>query len=274
MSLKHYIIPKQSYDLESFFQLISKIDDIRHEYRGNQIHYLWAEGRSTRGMDFSVEGDRIEIRNTVFSNEGDYFVTNILVKLFREIYKCKVVDGGNRKVKSDLVISNEQATNQIYEDYSTIKAMHEIDGGTIGLQGPYRTPELGKKVFSNLLNLNDSDAIRQLEKLIRSINYDYNDFQSGNILEYYDDETPDDRKIMKLLTNEQNFFLSKYDYLIINENDNPIVFTNENLNTILPIQWTLLDDYNITAPILPEKDWKEFIERARKFNIHDEVFGG
>ena len=68
------------------------------------------DGKSTRGIDFTVEGDRIELRMTNFSNEGDYFVIGVLAKLFKDVYKCKIVDERSNRVK---VLSGLPCLNHI-----------------------------------------------------------------------------------------------------------------------------------------------------------------
>ena len=110
MSINHYIIPKQQYDLNQFFGLVTKIEGIQYEDRGNNIYYFWMDGKSTRGIDFTVEGDRIELRMTNFSNEGDYFVIGVLAKLFKDVYKCKIVDERSNRVK---VLSGLPCLNHI-----------------------------------------------------------------------------------------------------------------------------------------------------------------
>lgn len=51
-----------------------------------------------------------------------------------------------------------------------------------------------------------------------------------------------------------------------------IVITNDQLNTILPAQWKLLDDYTVLAPPLPDKDWLAFRLEAAKMDLYDKVF--
>jgi|GEM_PF-6477491 len=41
MSRNHYIIPKQQYDLNEFFALVTKIEGIQYTDRGNDIYYFW-----------------------------------------------------------------------------------------------------------------------------------------------------------------------------------------------------------------------------------------
>lgn len=274
MSVIHYIIPEESYNLNSFFDLVCKIEDVKYDQRGSNIYYFWTENRSTRGMDFCIEGDRIEIRNTSFSNEGDYFVTNILVKLFKQVYKCKIVDSDGQQVNNELLFTDEMATKQIFNDYSVIKSMHEIEEGVIGLQGPYRTAHIGKKVFRSLNELNDSNAIKKLEELILDINYGYKEYEYGNVLEVKGNDNPEESKIIKMLTNKMDYFIDKYDYLGIHDNtdENPIVFTNEDLNLNLPTTWKLLDDYNIVAPALPKEEWQILVEKLSRFDIYNEIF--
>jgi hypothetical protein len=51
-----------------------------------------------------------------------------------------------------------------------------------------------------------------------------------------------------------------------------LVITNDQLKTILPTKWKLLDDYTVLAPSLPEKDWFTFRLEAAKMDLFDTVF--
>lgn len=275
MSRNHYIIPKQNYDLDQFFGLVTKIEGIHYEDRGNDIYYFWMEGKSTRGMDFSVSGDRIELRMTNFSNEGDYFVTGVLAKLFKDVYKCKIVDEHGKRVKNELIYTSAEATQNIYDDYATLKSMHQIEEGVITLFCPHRRVHLGKTVFKKLVHLEAGKAIAELEKLIKDINYSYPEYSYGNILAMKSDDGEQEEIILKLLSNEQNVVLDKYDYLLFDHpinQEHQIVITNDQLNTILPTQWKLLDDYTVLAPPLPDKDWFTFRLEAAKMDLYDSVF--
>jgi len=275
MSRNHYIIPKQQYDLNEFFELVTKIEDVRYSDRGNDSYYFWLDGKSTRGMDFSIDGDRIEIRNTNFSNEGDYFVTNILVKLFQDVYKCKIIDENGKRIKKKLLFANEEATQNIYDDYAALKAMHEIEEGVITLFCPHRRVHLGRTVFKKLADLEEGDAIAELEKLIIEINYSYPEYSYGNMMSWESDDGEKIIEKIKLLTNTSHFILDQYDYLIFDHpinQERQVVITNDQLNTILPAQWKLLDDYTVLAPPLPEKDWFTFRLEAAEMDLFDAVF--
>lgn len=209
MSRNHYIIPKQQYDLTEFFGLVTKIEGIQYEDRGNDIYYFWMEGKSTRGIDFSVSGDRIELRMTNFSNEGDYFVTGVLAKLFKDVYKCKIVDENGKRVKNELIYTSAEATQNIYDDYNALKSMHQIEEGVITLFCPHRRVHLGKTVFKKLVHLEAGKAIAELEKLIKDINYSYPEYSYGNILTMKSDDKEKGEEIFKVLTNSNHYVLDK-----------------------------------------------------------------
>jgi len=276
MSRNHYIIPKQDYDLKEFFALVTQIEGIQYEDRGNNIYYFWMEGKSTRGIDFSVEGDRIELRMTNFSNEGDYFVTGVLAKLFQDVYKCKIVDEYGKRVKNELIYTSEQATQNIFADYDMIKSMHEIDGeGVITLFCPHRRVHLGKTVFKKLAHLEAGKAIAELEKLIKDINYSYPEYSYGLMASWESDDGETTIERINILDNITHTMIDKYDYLMFDHpinQERQIVITNDQLNSILPAQWKLLDDYTVLAPPLTKKDWFTFRLEAAKMDLYDTVF--
>lgn len=275
MSRNHYIIPKQQYDLNQFFGLVTKIEGIQYEDRGNDIYYFWMEGKSTRGMDFSVSGDRIELRMTNFSNEGDYFVTGVLAKLFQDVYKCKIVDEDGKRVKNELIYTSAEATQNIYDDYNALKAMHQIEEGLITLFCPHRRVHLGKTVFKKLAHLEEGKAIAELEKLIKDINYSYPEYSYGLIVSWESDDGKTIIEKINVLDNVTHTMIDKYEYLMFDHpinQERQIVITNDQLNTILPKQWKLLDDYTVLAPPLPDKDWLTFRLEAAKMDLYDSVF--
>ena len=101
--------------------------------------------------------------------------------------------------------------------------------------------------------------------LILQVNYEIPDFEIGNIMRVVNSE--DDPKIMKVLTNETDYILDKYDYILLYVPDKPIMITNEILNTMLPSNWDLVDEYTIVAPITNHSEWDNLLNNAKKYDL-------
>ena len=54
------------------------------------------------------------------------------------------------------------------------------------------------------------------------------------------------------------------------DGQNPIMITNQTLNTILPEKWKLYDEYTIAAPELSNEEWELLKDRASTYDIFDD----
>ena len=52
----------------------------------------------------------------------------------------------------------------------------------------------------------------------------------------------------------------------------PIIITNDILNTILPDNWTLVDEYTIVAPITDQYQWEKLLKQAKERDLTYSVF--
>ena len=153
--------------------------------------------------------------------------------------------------------------------------MHQLEEGVITLFCPHRSVHLGKTVFKKLVHLEEGKVIAELEKLIKDINYSYPVYSYGLIVSWKSDDGETIIEKINVLDNVTHSMIDKYDYLMFNHpinQERQIVITNDQLNTILPKQWKLLDDYTILAPPLPDKDWFAFRLEATKIDLYDKVF--
>ena len=97
-----------------------------------------------------------------------------------------------------------------------------------------------------------------------NVNYNWPDYDYGNVMEVGEGfET----KIVKLLTNEANCIIDKYDYLLLTKSENELIaLTNDDLNNILPESWQRVDEYTIVAPILADSAFLHLIAAAEQYN--------
>ena len=104
--------------------------------------------------------------------------------------------------------------------------------------------------------------------IILNVNYQIPDFGYGNIMEVINSN--DEKKIMKLLTNEVDYIIDKYDFILLQTlEEQPIIITNAILNSILPSNWKLVDEFTVVAPITTQNDWKKLLTDAKKHDLFD-----
>ena len=81
----------------------------------------------------------------------------------------------------------------------------------------------------------------------------------------------EDKKRMKLLINEADYIIDKYDYILLQTlGDQPIMITNEILNSMLPSNWRLVDEFTVVAPKTDKNEWKNLLKCAKKYDLWNE----
>ena len=147
-------------------------------------------------------------------------------------------------------------------------AKHE---GYVGIPGPVREVHFGKRLCNILKSLKGAHLKNSIFDLILTVNYRIPNYETGNVL--LASKSEDDVKRMKVLTNEADRIIGKCDYLLIfiAKEQNPIAITNEILNTILPSNWTLVDEYTVVAPITSDSEWKKLLTNAQKHDLWESI---
>ena len=75
---------------------------------------------------------------------------------------------------------------------------------------------------------------------------------------------------MKLLTNEVDYIIDKYDFILLQTTEEqPIMITNEILNSMLPSNWQLVDEFTIVAPITSQDEWNKLLTNAKKQDLFE-----
>jgi hypothetical protein len=236
--------------------------------RGQGTYYLWIEGKSTRGFDLTIEYGKIEIRNTIMSNRFDFQLTNQIISEIINRIGGEVKTDEGRKIKDFPIFTNEYIEKVELGDCLTIYSMIG-QGNDLTLYGPNRTVHFGKTIHKRFIGLDQEMIKDKMMDLMLFVNYRIPDYEYGTIIQVGKE---DDKKIMKILTNSDDCIIDKYDYILIHlEKSNPIMITNEILNSILPGQWELVDEYTIVAPKLPESEWNELIRISKEFDLYNKV---
>jgi hypothetical protein len=272
MSVIHNIIYKKPLDVSKLEKFVSTIDGATYENRGEDVLYFWINEKSTRGFDISFEQGYIEVRNTILSNKHDYYLTNKIVSEILSLTDGVIIDEDEEQVSIFPLFNNDKIDEMEIHDCKTIQLLSK-EHKDIAIYGPIRIVHFGKRLHEQFEELKDEQLKDKMFDLILNVNYKLPNYEYGNIMQIGD--TDEDRKTLKLLTNKTDYIIDKYDYILINkdgEEQPPIMITNEILNTMLPSNWTLVDEFTIVAPMTDENEWNKLLTTAEKYDLTEEFF--
>lgn len=265
MSKFYYIKPDKPFVPQKLLRNVTKWHGVKFQHPNNDEWLFWVENESTRGVEVSYDEPHIEVCVFTLSNHIDYQLVNWIGQAIEEEFGgvCENEDENiNLKEITDLTSTKDLFLN----DYKVIRALAK-QADTFTMFGPHRPVHIGKN-FIDRLEIYGEEAPEQLELWIRHIQYKLPP-SSGNFMEL---KHPDGPKHIKLLHLVEFQVIQQYDYLAINTGtDETIIITNDDLNTILPDKWDLIDEYTIVAPPLDHKEAVDFISRAIPLNRIDEV---
>ena len=267
MSVIHNILTKKALDILELNNFVLTIDNATFEDRGEGVYYYWIAGKSTRGFDITINGDIIEVRNTVLSNKSDYDLTNKVVEKIINLTGGLIFDEDEEQIDTLPIFNNDRIIETELEDCEHIKILSkEIED--IAIYGPIRKVHFGKRLYNTFKHLSGQQLKENMFDLIVKVNYQIPNFDYGNIMQV--SNSNDNKKIMKLLTNETDCIIDKYDYILLHiSDDKPLMITNEILNKFLPSDWTLVDEFTIVAPMTSKDEWDKLINTAKEFDQFD-----
>ena len=256
MSIIHKIKTKRLLDFNRLNQAIEQtIENVVFEYRGENTFYYWIDQLSARGLDISIENKNlIEIRNTVISNSFDYILTNKIVELIISQIDGIIYDEDNDVVAITPLFEGKTIEEYELHDSEMIYAMSSEND--MSIYTPNRIVHFGKRLYKELSVLSKINRKNRMYEIIQNCQYNIPDYSYGDVIQVGSDETKD-KKTLKLLTNKVDCLIGKYDNIMLNrDGQNPIMISNQTLNTILPQKWTLYDEYTIAAPELSDEEWE------------------
>ena len=275
MSIIHYIKNKKKLD---FTKLRSKLEAkflaVKIESRGVGNYYIWIDGKSTKGVDVTIYDDRVEIRNTTLSNDNDYKLTNFLGVTISVLTRGKIYSENDKQLRIPILFSKKEIVKIQLSDCDIMISL--CGDNEISIYGPIRKIHFGKRLHQKLNSLRNKPEflISTVLNLILKVQYGLPEYTYGTTMEMVKENT-DTPYLLKLITNTQDTIIDKYEYIMFNKpncDDEVIMIKNDTLNKILPVEWELIDEYMIIAPILKEQSWNELVEKANQLNEYD-VFG-
>lgn len=227
-------------------------------------YQIFEDRYSTRGVEITEEDYGYEIRMTVLANSNDYLLCNqIAFILCNNLNGTLTDEEGNEKFIGtlfyDLDIS-ERINSDIETTFALLREGHNID-----IFGPIREFSFGERTRKKALELQgDKHAIAyKLSKMILACQYPPENFiPFSNLLKVRDQEG--EEYYVQVLTNSKDMVIEKVkEYAVASDTDEKIFLKPEQLISILPDEWELLDDYTILAKQLDEENWQKFAENAK-----------
>ncbi|MCF8371128.1 MAG: DUF4299 domain-containing protein [Bacteroidales bacterium] len=266
MSVAHKIIVQHPLDISMFKQRIAEIDNAQLTERDEGTMYCWVDGKSARGVEVAFEEGFIEVRNTVLSNEFDYQLTNTIVSSIIDFTRGKVVDEDGKSVFGQELYPAKKINKLEKNDSSLLKAV--LKGGKqIAILGPVREVHFGKRLYDEFYRFEGEELKTRIFDIVMNVQYGLPFIASGSVMQVANE---DGKKLLKLLTNEAGTIVGKYDFIMLNTGyENPIMITNDILNTMLPPGWVLADEYTIVAPQVAPVVWGQLLEKAAAFDQFD-----
>lgn len=271
MSVTHNIIYKKPLDVLKLDKFVSTIEGATYENRGDDVLYFWFEGKSTRGFNITIEQGYIEVRNTILSNKHDYDLTNKIVAEILSLTDGIIINEDEEEISDLPLFDNNRISEMEIHDCKTIQDLSKVHED-VAIYGPVRMVHFGKRLHEQFKDLKDIQLKAKMFDTILAVNYKLPNFEYGNILQI--SGTDEKKKTLKLLTNKTNYIIDKYDYILINKNEEnqpPIMITNAILNTMLPSNWTLMDEFTVVAPITDRSEWNKLLTKAEKYDLTEEL---
>ena len=264
MSVIHKIFPEKPFSFSRLNRYVAIRKGVKVLKRSDKTFYYWCDRHSTRGVDISIENDYIEVRNTVLSNRPDYELTNILTTNILSFTNGAIINENDEKC-SPIVWNNESITKQEITDCEVIHLLSREE--EIAIFGPIRDVFFGGRLYNKFKTFKGEQLRDNMFALILQINYNLPKYDDCHIMLV--GKTDDDQNKMIVLSNDTDCIIGRYDKIMLYTSGDPIMITNEILNTILPIRWSLIDEYTIIAPVLDQSDWNKLLFDAHK---HDQWY--
>ncbi|MDY6802053.1 MAG: hypothetical protein SVU94_12640 [Bacteroidota bacterium] len=265
MSLVHHIIPKQQPDMKQLNQCVLAMEGAKYEGRGEGTLYYWIDGKSTRGMDITMHDESIEIRNTVLSNHSDYQLTNNIVEELLDQTQGVLLNEDREEVEKQPLLGDQDITVKTLADcemIQTLSQQHE----DIAILGPKRKVHFGKRTHERFKSFKGETLKEKIFALMLKVNYEIPDYDYGQVVQAEDPSG--EKKILQILTNKTNCIVDKYDYILLyTGTENPIMITNQLLNTMLPSNWELVDEFTIIAPVTSREEWNKLLRKTEPYNL-------
>lgn len=266
MSIVHNIIGKRPIDMSRIDTFVSNIDGAICENRGEKTYHFWIDGKSTRGFEITLERDSIEVRNLVLSNRYDYELTNKIVTKILSLIDGIILNEEDEECVRYPIFDNDKITETEIQDCECVYILSKEHD--VAICGPIRDVHFGKRMYKEFESLKGEQLRNKIFNLILTVNYKLPLFEPSGIMRVSSPEN--EEKIMKFLSEETDYILGKYDYILLHNIENsekPIMITNEILNKILPPNWTLIDEYTIVAPSINQNEWKKLLTNSKKYDL-------
>lgn len=246
------------------------VDELRSSRRPtyyidkSPTYHIFDHGQSTRGVEVTEINEGYEIRMTFLSNVADYLLCNQIVYILCSKLQGTLANEYGTEFYIGTLFYDGNIQERIDEEVSTLFSLLN-DNRKIEIFGPIREFTFGEKIRKKVLALQgDKYGIAyKLSNIILSCQYPPENFiPFSNFLRVSSEN--DESYYIQVLTNSKDMVIEKVkQYAITTEEGESIYLIPEQLFTILPNEWKLVDDCTILAKQLNSADWLKFIEAAK-----------
>jgi hypothetical protein len=267
-SHSYYIATKRKMNI---IDLIVKLHDKQQEVdfiRKNNTYIIFKPEYSNRGVELSEVNDRHVIKMNFLANTYDYNLCNYMAHIICKKFDGILIDEEGKRRRIGKLFNEKKINEFIYNETNNLFDLLS-KGEEIEIKGVVRPFTIGKRTRDKILLLNKDqykyEKALKLAELILDCQYPPSLF-----IPFCDmmENMVNNEKVYlaQVISNRQNMVIEKVRKYFISEQygDVGIELTIDDIISVMPQEWVLLDDYTILAKKLPEESWAKFVLDAKK----------
>lgn len=245
---------------------------------------FYIEKESTRGVHIFYEDDSIVVKINTLCNYADFILAKLILHILEIALEIEIKDEENFSINVDEYFTDEKIQELRENDAQIVlTSLKNLVKDNMQIFGVVRQVYFGKDITKELIKYENDlkSLVNFFDTVIYHVQYELPDYKmpGAALIAPKDSEDEKDFKKIRMMFEGNSYILQDYDYLMIkaDENNDEIIFIDYDDISEIAIQifkkdsdFEFADDFTIVFPKLEGKQWKKFVDLARKKN-HKEM---
>jgi hypothetical protein len=255
----------------NIFDLIVKLHDKQQNVdfiKKTNTYLIFLPEFSTKGVELTEANNNYKIQMSFLANVYDFKLCNYIAHLLCKKYNGTLTDEDGNRRRIGKLFNEKKMLEYINKDLEVVFEMLK-KGKDIEIIGPVRPFNIGKRTREKMLSIeNEKNSYYKsllMEKFMLNCQYPPSLFKPFH--DIVGNSTGNKKaSFAQILSNKLDMVIEKTEkYYISGPLGNiSIELTKEDLFTILPEEWELIDEYTILAKRLTEENWLNFVSEANQ----------